>query len=86
MAIKRYPIRNEAGDPIGSTPDPTVPTDGRFWVESSFRAGEVLAVEAANAAFNDQLRDLLTEILAEARETNVHLRHLSGLDHVIYPA
>lgn len=80
MAIKRYPIRNEQGAPVGSTPDPDVPTDVRFWVESSFRAGEVVAVEAANAAFNDQLRDLLTEILDEARETNVHLRHLSGLE------
>lgn len=80
MAIKRYPIRNEAGAPIGSTTDPAVPTDERFWVESSFRPGEVLAIEAANAAFNDQLRDLLTELLAEARETNLHLRHISGLE------
>ena len=52
--------------------------DGRVEVDA--------VVTAKDGAFNDQLRDLLTEILAEARETNVHLRHLSGLDHVIYPA
>ena len=80
MAIKRYPVRNEQGAPIGSSPDPGSATDVRFWAESTLRAGEVVAVTASDASYNDSLRDLLTEILAEAREANVHLRHMSGLE------
>lgn len=37
-------------------------------------------VTAKDGTFNDQMRDLLTEILAEARATNVYLRHISGLE------
>ena len=59
------------------TPDGTPAyDDGRVEVDA--------LVSAKDGTFNDALRDLLTEILAQARETNVHLRHLSGLDYDIY--
>ena len=55
------------------TPDGTTAyDDGRVEVDA--------LVTAKDASFNDALRDLLTEILAEARESNVHLRHMSGLE------
>lgn len=61
------------------TPDgETAYDDGRVEVDA--------LVTAKDATFNDALRDLLTEILAEAKEANVHLRHLSGIDNVIHPA
>ncbi len=55
------------------TPDgATAYEDGRVEVDA--------LVTAKDASYNDALRDLLTEILAEAREANVHLRHMSGLE------
>jgi hypothetical protein len=84
MAKKQYPIRDERGAPVGSTPDASSATDVRFWVESSLREGEVVAVTAADGTFNLEIRELLCQLLDQARETNVHLRHLSGLSYDIH--
>ena len=70
MSLELHPsvIRTPDGEPAYS--------DGRVEVDA--------LVTAKDGTFNLEIRELLTQLLDQAKETNVHLRHLSGLNYELY--
>ena len=77
IQLHQGPQKDSDGNPIGTTPNE--PPDGTVRLDVSLE-GESVAVVAADATLNDKIRGLLEQLLAEARETNVHLRSMTGLE------
>jgi hypothetical protein len=78
--LKRYPIRDEDGNPIGATVDGDDSTSYRFWVETTQKSGDSVSVLAFDETFNQPLFEMLTRAVAELSEINMHLRAITGLE------